>query len=476
MEEKTDKQHSGSLRSKSFTFGSFLEKVVTLQMMKVTDNYAFLTKGPIHRVIGTLAVPTTISMLITNIYNIVDTFFVGQIDTQSTAAVGVVFSLMFVVQAFSFLFGNGSGNYIARQLGAKDKHHAERMASTAFFYAICCGTLITIVGLVFLTPISKMLGSTPTILPYTEHYLGISLFGIPFLMGSFCINNQMRFQGYARYSMYGMVSGAVLNCVLDPILIFGLKMGVGGAALATDIGYVVGFVVMLQMTRMNPGIIRYSSRRISFSRAYVKEILAGGTPSVSRQGLAAASTIALNFAAGSYGDAAIAAMSIVNRISMFVYSVVVGVGQGFQPLCGFCFGAQLYDRVKEGFYFCLKIGTVFLVVWAVVLFFVSEETIALFRNDPEVIAVGTSALHFQIVSYPLIAVITISNMLMQTCRKTLRANVLAAARQGLFFVPLIFILPHYYGLAGVESCQAVSDVLAFLLTVPLVYWAFREMV
>ena len=164
--------------------------------MKVTDNYAFLTKGPIHHVIWTLAVPTIISMLITNVYNIVDTFFVGQIDTQSTAAVGVVFSLMFVVQAFSFFFGNGSGNYIARQLGARNRHKAERMASTAFFYALCSGTLLAVLGLLFLTPISKMLGSTPTILPYTEKYLGISLLGVPFLMGSFCINNQMRARPY----------------------------------------------------------------------------------------------------------------------------------------------------------------------------------------------------------------------------------------------------------------------------------------
>lgn len=448
---------------------------VTLQVMKVTDNYAFLTKGPIHHVIWTLAVPTIISMLITNVYNIVDTFFVGQIDTQSTAAVGVVFSLMFVVQAFSFFFGNGSGNYIARQLGARNRHKAERMASTAFFYALCCGTLLAVLGLVFLTPISKMLGSTPTILPYTEKYLGISLLGVPFLMGSFCINNQMRFQGYARYSMYGMVSGAVLNCVLDPIFIFGLRMGVAGAALATVVGYIFGFIVMLRMTRMSPNIIRYSAKRISFSLVYIKEILAGGTPSISRQGLAAVASIALNVAAGGYGDAAIAAMSIVNRISMFVYSVVVGLGQGFQPLCGFCFGAKLYERIKEGYSFCLKVGTVFLVFWAVFLFFFSKEAIALFRNDPEVIAVGTAALHYQIISYPLIAMLTVSNMLMQTCRKTIRANILAAARQGLFFVPLIILLPHYFGLTGVECCQAVSDVLAFLLAVPLVKWVFREM-
>lgn len=198
--------------------------------MKSNDKYQFLTHAPVHRVIGAMAIPTIISMLLTSVYNLVDTFFVGQIDTQSTAAVGIVFSVMFFIQAFSFFFGNGSGNYISRQLGAQKVGDAETMASTGLFYTLAFSVATMVVGLWFLEPIGLLLGSTPTILPYTCQYLGVSLLGTPFIMGTFCINNQMRFQGFAKYSVYGVVSGSILNCLLDPLFIFGFSMGVRGAA------------------------------------------------------------------------------------------------------------------------------------------------------------------------------------------------------------------------------------------------------
>ena len=438
------------------------------EVNNMSEKYQFLTHAPVHRVIGAMALPTIISMLLTSVYNLVDTFFVGQIDTQSTAAVGIVFSVMFFIQAFSFFFGNGSGNYISRQLGAQKTEDAETMASTGLFYTFVFSVVIMLAGLFFLEPISILLGSTPTILPYTCQYLGISLLGTPFIMGTFCINNQMRFQGFAKYSVYGVVSGSIINCLLDPLFIFGFSMGVRGAALASVIGQFCGFVILLMRSRKE-GVIHYSHRKISFEGRFVKEIIAGGTPSISRQGLASLSTIALN-----YGDAAIAAMSIVSRIGMFIFSVIIGLGQGFQPMCGFCYGAKLYDRVKEGFWFSTKIGTVFLLFWSVVLIIFSEEAVALFRNDPDVIAIGIKALRYQMIVFPACSFMLMANMMMQTCRKTIRANILAASRQGLFFIPLIIILPHYFGLLGVEICQAVSDLISFLVTIPIVWTAFRE--
>ena len=444
------------------------------EVNNMNEKYQFLTHAPVHRVIGAMALPTIISMLLTSVYNLVDTFFVGQIDTQSTAAVGIVFSVMFFIQAFSFFFGNGSGNYISRQLGAQKTEDAETMASTGLFYTLVFSVVIMMTGLLFLEPISILLGSTPTILPYTCQYLGISLLGTPFIMGTFCINNQMRFQGFAKYSVYGVVSGSIINCLLDPLFIFGFSMGVRGAALASVIGQFCGFVILLMMSRKE-GVIHYSHRKISFEGRFVKEIIAGGTPSISRQGLASLSTIALNSLAGNYGDAAIAAMSIVSRIGMFIFSVIIGLGQGFQPMCGFCYGAKLYDRVKEGFWFSTKIGTVFLLFWSMVLIIFSEEAIALFRNDLDVIAIGIPALRYQMIVFPACSFMMMANMMMQTCRKTIRANILAASRQGLFFIPLIIILPHYFGLLGVEICQAVSDLISFLVTIPIVWSAFREM-
>ncbi|MFC2326451.1 MATE family efflux transporter [Prevotella veroralis] len=440
----------------------------------MSDKYTFLTQAPVHRVIGAMAIPTIFSMLLTSMYNLVDTFFVGKINTQSTAAVGVVFSVMFFIQAFSFFFGNGSGNYISRQLGAQNTKDAEVMASTGLFYTLVFSLIVMLLGWIFLEPISILLGSTPTILPYTRQYLGISLLGTPFIMGTFCINNQMRFQGFTKYSVYGAISGSIINCLLDPVFIFGFSMGVSGAAVASVIGQISGFVIMLIMSQKE-GVIHYTHRRISFEGRFVKEIIAGGTPSISRQGLASVSTIALNSVAGNYGDAAIAAMSIVTRISMFIFSVIVGLGQGFQPMCGFCYGAKLYDRVKEGFWFSTKIGTFFLLFWSVILIIFSGEVVSLFRDDPQVIAIGIPALRYQMIIFPACSFMMMANMMMQTCRKTIRANILAASRQGLFFIPLIFVLPYFYGLFGVEICQAVSDIISLIVTIPIVWSAFKEM-
>ena len=440
----------------------------------MSDKYTFLTQAPVHRVIGAMAIPTIISMLLTSMYNLVDTFFVGKINTQSTAAVGIVFSVMFFRQAFSFFFGNGSGNYISRQLGAQNTKDAEIMASTGLFYTLVFSLIVMLLGWIFLEPISILLGSTPTILPYTRQYLGISLLGTPFIMGTFCINNQMRFQGFTKYSVYGAISGSIINCLLDPVFIFGFSMGVSGAAVASVIGQICGFIILL-IKSQKEGVIHYTHRRISFEGRFVKEIIAGGTPSISRQGLASVSTIALNSVAGNYGDAAIAAMSIVTRISMFIFSVIVGLGQGFQPMCGFCYGAKLYDRVKEGFWFSTKIGTFFLLFWSVVLIIFSGEVVSLFRDDPEVIAIGIPALRYQMIIFPACSFMMMANMMMQTCRKTIRANILAASRQGLFFIPLIFVLPYFYGLFGVEICQAVSDVISLIVTIPIVWTAFKEM-
>ena len=438
-----------------------------------TDNYTFLTQAPVHRVIVTMAIPTIISMLVTGLYNIADTFFVGKIDTQATAAVGIVFSLMFFVQAMGFFFGHGSGNYISRELGARRHENAVKMASTGFFSSFFFGLVILVLGEIFLTPLSLMLGSTATILPYTEDYMQVILLGAPFLTSSLTLNNQMRLQGNANFAMYGIVTGAILNVLLDPFFIFTCGLGVSGAAWATVVGQVVSFVILFFMARKGENIaIRFWNFSPSIQR--YKEIFYGGSPSMMRQGLACVATMSLNFAAGAYGDSAIAAMSIVSRIAMLSFAVVIGLGQGFQPVCGFCYGAGLYDRLKEAYKFTVTIGTIFLVVLAIVGWMISGTLIGVFRDDPEVIAIGIVALRWQLCVFPVNALILASNMLAQTCRKPWRANIVAAARQGLFFIPLIFILPSYFGLLGVEMCQAVSDVLSFTLTVPIVIYTFRE--
>lgn len=443
-------------------------------MKQKRDNYTFLTHAPIHRVIFTMAIPTIISMLSTSMYNLADTYFVGSINTQSVAAVGVSFAVMSVIQAIGFFFGHGSGNYISRELGAKETESAQKMAATGVVYSFLTGLLIAILGHVFLTPLCILLGSTPTILPYTERYLGIILLGAPFMTTSLTLNNLMRFQGNTMYAMRGIMSGVLLNLVLAPLLILYFCLGITGAAVATLISQCFGCLMLLYMTTKGENI-RIKLRQFTPSKTFIKEILAGGTPSLSRQGLGSISTLALNVAAGAYGDAAIAGMSIVTRIAFFTYAIVIGLGQGFQPLCGFCYGAKLYRRVRDAYYFCIKCGSIFITICAVAGFIFAEPIVTLFRDDADVVAVGAVALKWQVISFPLVATIVLTNMLMQTIRKPIRANLVAAARSGLFFIPLIFILPHFFGLPGVEMCQAWADVCSFLLAVPIAMSAFRDM-
>ncbi|WP_338158331.1 MATE family efflux transporter [uncultured Phocaeicola sp.] len=442
---------------------------------KNIDKYTLMTTAPVPRLIGSLAVPTIISMLITSFYVMADTYFVGKINTQSTAAVGISFSVMAIIQAFGFFFGHGSGNYISRKLGAREYQSAEKMASTGFFCAFIAGTLITVFGLIFLSPICKALGSTSTILPYSETYLGIILLGAPFMASSLVLNNQMRFQGNAVYAMIGIIVGAVLNIGLDPLLIFVFDMGIAGAGIATLASQICSFIILLYMDRKGENIrIRFSNFTPKLS--LLKEILYGGSPSLCRQGLASTATILLNVAAGRYGDAAIAGMSIVTRICMFINSFVIGFGQGFQPVCGFNYGAGFYTRVRHGFWFCIKLGVIFLSICSIIGYIYAPEIVSWFRKeDAQVIEIGARALRWQLITLPLGTWVILCNMLLQTIRKPVRAVILSSARQGLFFIPFILILPYLLGLQGVEMCQAAADLCSFLLAIPLTIGVLKGM-
>ena len=435
----------------------------------------YMLEEPVKKLVCRLAVPTILSMLVTSFYNMADTFFVGKINTQSTAAVGIVFSLMAVIQAVGFLFGHGSGNYISRKLGAGDIEEAEKMSSVGFFTSFLAGVVILIGCMFFIEPLSYFLGSTETIQPYTIAYLRIILFGAPAMTASLVLNNQMRFQGSAFYAMIGIVSGAVINIVLDPVLIFLCGMGIAGAALATTLSQYLSFLFLLIMVRKG-GNIQIRFRNFKPSLHFYKEIIRGGIPSLFRQGLASVATICLNHAAGVYGDAAIAGMSIVSRIMMFVNSALIGFGQGFQPVCGFNYGAKKYKRVLDAFAFCVKTAFLCLAAMAVIVYLSAPGLVTIFRKgDADVIKVGTAALRYSIVALPLSAWIIMCNMMLQSIGKGLKASIVASARQGIFFLPLIAILPKFFGLVGVEACQAVSDVFALTVSIPLGISVINEM-
>lgn len=295
------------------------------------------------------------------------------------------------------------------------------------------------------------------------------------MTSSLVLNNQLRFQGRASFAMVGIVTGAVINIVLDPVLIFGFHMGVSGAAVATVFSQFCSFLLLVLMTRKG-GSISIRFKNLKVNAYYLKEIFRGGIPSLCRQGLGSIAVIFLNHAAGNYGDAVIAGMSIVNRITMFANSALIGFGQGFQPVCGYNYGAKLYGRVREGFYFCVKYAFVFLVVVSVLCGIFSPDIVALFRKeDAEVIEAGALALRLQCITFSLNAWIVMSNMMLQSIGKALKASVVAGARQGYFFIPLILILPAFFGLLGVQMTQAVADVFTLMLSIPLTLSVLKEM-
>ena len=434
-----------------------------------------MTEPPVEKLICKLAVPCIISMLVTSFYNMADTFFVGQLkDNAATGAVGVVFSMMAIIQAVGFFFGQGSGTFISRALGEKNQKEAEEMAVTGFYSSLAIGAVICILGQIFLEPLSYLLGSTDTILPHTKAYLQVILLGAPWITASFVLNNQLRFQGGAMYAMVGITTGAVLNIILDPILIFNAGLGVAGAGWATIISQFISFC-LLYLGCCKGSNIRIRLKNIRIRLYYFHMILRGGLPSLARQCLASLATICLNHAARPHGDAIIAAMGVVQRISMFGASTMLGFGQGFQPVCGFNYGAKLYDRVKKGFWFSVKVSTVVLIAISVAGFIFAPDLIRLFRDDPDVIACGTMALRFQCVSFATHGWIVMSNMMEQSMGRTLPATFLSVARQGLFFIPLVLTLSATLGVLGIQMTQMAADILTFLFAIPIHVHVLRTM-
>lgn len=382
---------------------------------------------------------------------------------------------MAVIQALGFTFGYGSGNFISRKLGSRETQEAEQMAVTGFISSFAAGVLLAVLGLLFLQPLVRLLGATETIAPYAADYARFILIGAPWMTASLVLNNQLRFQGSAFYGMVGIAAGAILNISLDPLFIFVFHMGTGGAGLATILSQLVSFFLLLAGCRRG-GNLQLRLRNVKLTAYFYKEILRGGFPSFCRQSISSLSTICTNLAAGGWGDAAIAAMSIVNRVTLLANSTLIGFGQGFQPVCGFNYGAKFYGRVREAFWFCVKLASVFLIPLCAIGFLLAPQIVALFRhNDLQVIAIGTLALRCQCITFPLFIWVGMHNMMLQTIGKALPASVLALSRQGLCFLPALAILVPFLGLLGVQLAQPVADICSFLLALPIGIHALHQL-
>ncbi len=437
--------------------------------------YEKMTKTPVSKLIIELGIPTTISMLVTSIYNLADTAFVGGLGTSASGAIGVSFGFMAIIQAFGFMYGQGAGSIISRKLGMKDGESASKIASTSFFLSLLTGIIISTIGFLFLNPLIYFLGSSDTIYPYAVDYLKYILIAAPFMMTGFTLNNILRFQGKASLAMIGLLMGAILNIIGDPIFIFVFKMGTGGAGLATAISQIISFLILLSIFLLGKTETKLSFRKITTKAKDLFEIVATGFPSLIRQGFASISTILLNSNAVVYGDAAVAAMSIVNRITMFVFSIGLGIGQGFQPVCGFNYGAEKYKRVLDAYKFTIMCSEVLITILAAVVFFFSPVLIALFRDDVKVIEIGTFALRCQSVALVLHPLIVASNMMFQSIGQNILAAFTAILRNGLYFIPLIVLLPQKIELLGIQISQTFADVLTFMTIVPLSFYVVRKL-
>jgi len=434
-----------------------------------------MTQTPVPKLILGLAAPTILSMLITSIYNLADTFFVGQISTSASVAVGIVSSLMAILQALGFMLGHGSGSIISRSLGSQNTDAATRFASTSFFTALVFGGIITAAGLLTLPDFMMLLGSTETILPHACAYARYILLAAPIMMSSLVMNNILRYEGKASFAMIGLVTGGLLNIVLDPLFIFGLGMGTAGAGLATALSQTISFCILLSMFLRGKTVSQFRITAVTHSPAEFGTILMTGLPSFGRQGLNSIGGMLLNIAARSYGDAAVAGMSIVSRIFMFILSVAIGVGQGLQPVASFNYGARKYHRVRQAAVFTLKAAFALLVVLIAVCWWNDENLIRLFRDDPAVTAVALPAFRYQCFAILLQPVIVVTNMTFQSVGKAGRATFLACCRQGVCFIPLILVLPRVLGLVGVELCQPIADTLTCFISLPFLLAFLRQL-
>ncbi len=442
---------------------------------KERAQYEKLIRTPVVRLIPSLAVPTVISMLISMIYNLVDAYFVGKLGTSASAAIGIMISVQAVFQAVGFMCGHGCGSCMSRQLGSGNHTAADRYVSTGFFTAIAIGTVLAVPGLVFKTPLMRFLGSTDTILPYAESYGFYILAAGPAFAASAVLNNVMRYEGKAVLAMVGLVSGGVLNMIGDPVLMFGLHMGIDGAGLSTAVSQYISFFILLWMFISGRTITRISLAGITRDVREFLLILRNGMPSLIRQMLNSVATMTLNICAAPYGDAAIAAMTIVGRVTLLMGSVMIGIGQGFQPVSAFNYGASKFKRVREGFWFTSGMGALLLTGFACFAFLFPASIIRIFRDDAEVVRIGTPALRYMCVAVILQPVSVSANMMFQSIGKSRTASFLSALRSGLYYIPLLLLLPRFIGIAGIQSAQMFSDILTLLTTVPFLVRFFREL-
>ena len=427
-----------------------------------------MLNDPISRVIPQMAIPTIVAFLINSIYSLADTYFVSSLGTNATAAVSVNASLDQVIMMAGSMLAVGANSYIARLLGEGDEKRASQVLSTAFFLAGGLGILLMLGGIAFMTPMVRLLGATPTCEQYSIDYATYVLYAAPFMATSFVMNQCLRAEGSALLSMIGMGFGGVLNCVLDPIFIFGLNMGVAGASLATAISKLVSFSILIFPYLTRRSLLHLSIRNFHCTKKIITEIVSVGSSSMFRTGLAVVAAIMLNDLAGNISDSVLAGIGVCTKIMMFPFSIILGFGNGFQPVAGFNWGAKRYDRVEESYRFSAKVSIWGAVAMGLVLALLADKIIVAFAGtDPEMRRIGVICMVSQCIALPIHAWVATVNMLCAGLGNAKGALILASARQGTCFIPILHLMAWALGAYGVATVQAVADLLSLALAIPI---------
>lgn len=434
-----------------------------------------LLNEPIPRIIPKMAIPTIVAFLINSIYSLADTYFVSSLGTNATAAVSVNSSLDQLIMMTGSMLAVGANSYIARLLGQKQEEKASKVLSTAFFLAMGLGTLLLIFGTIFMVPMVRLLGATPTCEQFSIDYATYVLFAAPFMAANFVMNQCLRSEGSAMFSMVGMGIGGVLNCILDPIFIFGLDMGVAGASLATAISKWVSFVILIFPYLTRRSILHLSVHNFKICRDIIVNIVTVGSSSMFRSGLAVIAAIMLNDLAGNISDSVLAGIGVCTKIMMFPFSIILGFGTGFQPVAGFNWGAKRYERVKESFDFSAKVSLIGSIVMAVILTIFAKPIIILFAgSDPEMLEIGMICMISQCIALPIHAWVAIVNMLCAGLGNAKFALALSTSRQGSCFIPTLYLLTWLFGSYGVATVQAVADILTLALAIPIIIHVMKK--
>ncbi len=443
-------------------------------MANTEKQYEKMLTTPIPKLIVGMSIPTVISMLVTVIYNTADTYFVSQINKSASAAVGAVYSIMAIIQAVGYGLAMGSGSLVSRKLGEKENDKANMYASSAFFVSFLAGFTVLVFGLIFLRPMLFVLGCSKTMMPYAVPYAKYILIAAPLNCATFVLNSTLRSGGQVAFAMWGMGIGGLVNIILDPIFIFKLGLGTGGAAIATALSQIISFFLLILVFLSKRSIVNIKFSSISFKKKDYLQIITTGLPTIFRQSMGCLASALLNIRAVTYGDAAVSAVTIANKVYVLIRNIVLGIGQGFQPVAGYNYGAKNKKRTWRSFTFTGLLGSIICIVSTVLVAYFAGPIMQWFSKDAEVVQIGIETLYFVCAVMPLMAVSTYVNQLYQCLGFKTAATVLASLRQGILFVPAIIILPFIFGRAGVQMAQPVADLLTFVVSLPFIVVFYRK--